>query len=163
MICSEDTAELDRIAAQCIAMGAGHTAELVLAARRGQIALTALAVPGTPAPMKWLRRAALPTITIIGDNSGDAGLGPAGWLATRRLVDWAALAVIHAAGGTVEQYRSFVSLAAGVRRLLLIECGTATADEWAEACLRRKPRPLPILGIIPREGVHPVAERGRRA
>jgi hypothetical protein len=164
MNCTANVAELDRIAAQMIAAGAGHSAELVLAARRGQISLTALADPNTPAPMKWLRhQAAQPTVCIIGDDPGTDGRGPAGWLAARRLVEWAALAVIHAAGADVAMYRSFVPLAAGVRRLLLIECSTAHADEWALACFRRKPKPLQFVGVVPHEGQHPIVARGGHA
>ena len=79
MICTDSTVEMERIAAQAIALGAGHTAELVLAASRGEIALTALAVPGSAAPMKFLRRAVLPTIAIIGDDAEDTNSArPAG-------------------------------------------------------------------------------------
>lgn len=161
MICTDSPADMDRLAAQCIAMGGGHTAELILAARRGQVALTMVAVPGTAAPMKFLRRATLPAIAVISDDPGDAGLGPSAWLATRRLVEWGAFAIVHAAAGTVADYRDFVTLAALHRRLLLIECSTARADEWAAVLVRRKPRPLPFMGIIPRTGAHPIAEQDR--
>lgn len=157
MIVTDRTDDMDHLAAQCIAGGAGHTAELLLAARRGQIALTVLAVPDVRAPMKFLRRATLPAIALVGDDPGDSiGLGPSAWLATRRLVEWAAFGIVHGAGGTVADYRGFVTLARHHRRLLLIECSSTRADEWAAALCTRKPRPLPFMAFLPRTGPHPI-------
>lgn len=158
MIVTESLADMDRLAAQAVALDAGHTAELILAARRGQIALTVV-LPSTPAPMKFLRRSMLPTIAVISDDPGDAGLGPSAFLATRRLVEWAAFAIVHGAAGTVADYRNFVTMAGRHRRLLLIECTSARADEWAAVLVRRKPRPLPFMGIIPTAGPHPIMQR----
>ena len=150
------------LAAQAITMGAGHTAELILAARRGEIGVLLLK-PETPAPMKWLRRATLPTIAVIGDDPGDAGHGPAGWLATRRLVDWAAFAIVHAAGGTVADYRLAVTLTKRHGRLLLIETTSAQQDEWARVLVQAKPRPVPFIGVVACDRPHPITMAGSAA
>ena len=72
-------------------------------------------------------------------------------------MEWAAFAIVHAAGGTVADYRSFVTLAAAVRRVLLIETTSDLVPDWAALLVRRKPRPLPGAVILPRGGLHPIA------
>lgn len=151
--------ELNRLAAAAITHGCGHTAELLFAAARGEIEVAFL-LPSTLAPMKRLRRATRPAIVVVGDDPGDAGLGPTGWAASRRLVEWAGFGVIHAAGGTVADYRRIVAMAKIHRRLLLIECASGHADAWAAVLVARQPRPVPLIGVLPRSGAHPVTMDG---
>jgi hypothetical protein len=117
----------------------------------------------TPVPMKVLKRSTRPVLAIVGADPGDAGTGPADWLAFRRLADWAAFAIVHASGGTVQNYKMAVQLAKLHQRVLMIETTSALAREWGTALLCHRPRPVPCVAILPTDGPHPVAPKSATA
>ena len=145
--------------ARLVAGGAGHSAELMRAARDGAFALM-IVTPTAPAPMKTLKALAdSPVLIVIGDDvPGQAALGPSGWLPTRRLLEWADFAVIHGAGATVDHYRTIARLAAHRRRTILVETSSIASVEWIERLRSVRPRPIPFTLIMPIGGCHPVAE-----
>lgn len=105
-----DAESMDRLAAHAVATGHGFAAELFTAARRGELNVAYVLDRKTPAPMKVLKRSTRPVLAIVGADPGDAGTGPADWLAFRRLADWATFALVHASGGTVQNYKLAVQL-----------------------------------------------------
>jgi hypothetical protein len=155
--------EMDRYTAHAVAAGHGFAAELFAAARRAEINVAYVLEPRTPAPMKTLKRSALPVLAIIGADPGDEGTRPTEWLALRRLADWATFGIVHGSGGTVENYKLAVELARLHRRVLMIECTSARAQEWGMALLRHRPRPVPCVAILPTDGAHPVAPKSATA
>ena len=153
-----DRETIASLVAVAVAQGAGHTAELLRAARDGEIVL-ATPHPRTPAPIRALRASMRPGIALIGDDvPGMPGLGPDGWLALRRLLLWADYGVLHAAGGGVAEYRLIIGLAQQFRRVLFVETNTQDFPLWVQKFGERKPRPLPFLAIVPIGGIHPVAD-----
>ena len=150
--------DFDRLIAELVAAGAGHSAELLRIARTGKIAVVNVQ-PTVAAPMKTLRHMAIPTIVIVGDDPrDDASQGPAGWLPFRRLLQWGSYAVLHAAAGEVAHYRAIAELTVLHRRLILIETTTADLDAWAQRLHHARPRPMPFMLIAPIGASHPVAE-----
>jgi hypothetical protein len=152
-------AELDAVTSHLAIMGFGFTAELSRAARLGIINVVFLQ-PHASVPIGMLKRSQRPTVVVIGDDPGDAGLGPSGWGAPQRLLKWSRCVVLHAAGGTVQNYRVVVDLTLRSRRLLLIETTSARQAEWASALLAARPRPVPFLSIIATDGLHPATTGG---
>lgn len=151
-------ADFDRLIAELVAAGAGHSAELLRIARTGKIAVVNVQ-PTVPAPMKTLRHMAIPTIVVVGDDPREeAALGPAGWLPFRRLLQWGSYAVLHAAAGEVAHYRAIAELTVIHRRLILIETTTDSLDAWAQRLHHARPRPMPFMLIAPIDASHPVAE-----
>ena len=108
---------------------------------------------GVPFPRE-LAALEKPCIVVIGDDDGLA-TGPAGYPAAKRLGYWARRAMVHGAGGEAEHYELAVEAAALYGRVLIVETGSARISEWRR-CLGDGRR-VPLLVIVPRYGVHPVA------
>lgn len=142
---------LDRAIAQC-AEHSPHTVPLLEAARHGVICLAALTPTGT-APLRQLGRSRLPAIVLVGDDGGGGSdTGPSGWAATRSLTRWARLAVLHAGPGRVLEYRQAVLTAVQVRKLVLVECGTAHLAAWQAVFSAAG---VPTVSVVPSDGLHP--------
>jgi len=78
-----------------------------------------------------------PAIVLLGDDDDFQGhAGPDHWPIARRAMRWAAFVLIHGAAGYPDQYRWAIELAKLHRRLLVIECRSATIPAWkaAAAC-----------------------------
>jgi hypothetical protein len=101
-----------------------------------------------------------PAVVLIGDDDG-FDRGPDGWTLAHRAVRWARSVVLHAAGAEVGHYEGAIEAAQIVGRVLVIECGTATLDAWA-AVVGAAPHRPSVLVIVPREGVHPIAQPRER-
>jgi hypothetical protein len=97
-----------------------------------------------------LNRAARPTVAVIGDDDYRS-TGPAGWRCSAAIAEWAAAAVIHAAGATAESYGEAAKAARLLGRAVLIETDTANALAWAKVFEGR-----PVLVVAPTTGPHPV-------
>jgi hypothetical protein len=96
-----------------------------------------------------------PAIALIGDDDG-MDRGPAGWRLAKRAIDWARSVVVHASGAELDHYAGAVVAAHLVRRVLIIECSSATAPRWAEMVQAARPPPS-VLVIQPPPGAsHPI-------
>lgn len=94
-----------------------------------------------------------PTVVVVGDDDY-CSTGPKGWSGTPALVQWAAAAVIHAAGSSAESYSEAAKAARLRSRTVLIETDTAHAKDWALAF-----RDRPCLLVLPKSGPHPIVPR----
>jgi hypothetical protein len=151
-------ADLARAISVLDAAGALGMAHLCRALKEGRIAfLPTLPDTSTTKFKDWVRtttgRAA---IALVGDDDG-MDRGPAGWPIAQRAVDWSRSILIHAAGAEIAHYETAIIAAALVHRMLIIECGSATVDEWIELVRASKHGPSTLV-ILPRHGVHPVSE-----
>lgn len=100
-----------------------------------------------------------PAVVLIGDDDYQER-GPAGFTIAERAVRWASSIVLHAAGAETSQYESVIHAAQIVKRMLLIECSTQTAQAW-KTLITSLPDPPPTAVIWPREGQHPIAPSRR--
>jgi hypothetical protein len=124
--------------------------ELMRQVRRGGLALLLQSARDEPLTVAELNEAARPTVVVIGDDDY-ASTGPAGWRCSGAIAEWAAAAVVHAAGATAESYAEAAKAARQLGRALLIETDTAHAEEWAMMFQGR-----PVLLVMPKDGSHPV-------
>ncbi|WP_426958396.1 hypothetical protein [Muricoccus radiodurans] len=138
---------------------------LYRAALAGDLRVLAL-LSGGRIPQRFLEHTEPPTVVQI---SGDPGGGhptppPEAFSQARRLLGWAASVMLHATGGRAEHYTAVVEAARLVRRVLLIETGTAQESAWLELIRaegeRRDAagRRLPTLVLSARVvgGFHPI-------
>jgi hypothetical protein len=96
-----------------------------------------------------------PAIVLIGDDDG-MDRGPSGWQLSARALRWANSVLLHGAGAEIAHYEAAVQAAENGRRVLVIECNSATLDAWGALVLAAPHRPNTLV-IIPRGGVHPIA------
>jgi hypothetical protein len=148
--------EIRRVCAAAASIGAPQL-PLLEAAASGAIGLLLLRNPATPWPTATMRKSTGPTIVLIGDDPDvrdAASLGPDQWSCVRNIRYWQpAGCLIHAAGGKPEHYRMAVTVALQLRRVVVVECSSATAPAWAQALRCRN-----TMVIIPPNGApHPVA------
>jgi hypothetical protein len=80
--------------------------------------------------------------------------GPAHWPAAEKAVQWAKSIIVHAAGSEPEHYLGAIEAAKITRRVLLIECCSATKDAWLKLVGAAPNKPALLL-ILPRDGLHP--------
>ncbi len=140
---------------QVQAGGAAHRAVLLRAIYRGLIAHTELQRETTASHVKrFIAAARAPALILVGDDDY-ASTGPDGWRQTTRLMQWARLVIVHAAGADVEQYEAFVTVARQIGRVLLVETDAAHAEAWTQAALAVRAPPAVQL-ILPIDGLHPV-------
>jgi hypothetical protein len=144
--------ELDRLIVHCSLMGLKGRVELLRAVRAREIALLETMRDGIIS-CRMLERLTRPVMVLLGDDDY-ASTGPTGWAAARRLLYWASAAIVHASSANAETYRAAIALVVGHRRLLLVETDSAHVDEWSAAVLKRR---IPLLRILPIDGVHPAA------
>lgn len=146
-------AEIADAVARC-SLASPHTVPLLEAAYHGVITLAGLGRDRMP-PLKQMERCRLPALIVLGDDCADGtDTGPAGWAAVPRLLRWAHLAVIHGAGARVQDYREAVLTCLQVRKLVLVECGTAHLWAWHQAFAHAG---VPTVNLVPSDGVHPVS------
>lgn len=122
----------------------------------GEIAFTVLS-PGQAPPLSKLDATRLPSIIVLVDDDDVTRFGPGGWPHAARVMRWTRATVLHAAGGLAEHYDLAVHMAKASRRLVIVECGTATVDAWTTVAMRSNPSGR-ILRIQPLDGsTHPIA------
>jgi hypothetical protein len=92
-------------------------------------------------------------VVIPGDDYSDRL--PEDWPSAPRAVAWAAAIVVHAAGAEDVHYHSAIAAAKARRRVLLIECSTATVAAWTALVSVAKHKPNVLL-ILPTAGSHPL-------
>jgi hypothetical protein len=95
-----------------------------------------------------------PAIVLIGDDDG-MDRGPAGWRLTARALRWANSVLLHAAAAELDHYEAAILTAEVRRRVLIIECGSATLAAWGDLVRAAPHRPATLV-IVPRGGVHPL-------
>jgi len=96
-----------------------------------------------------------PAVVLIGDDDYSPDAGPARWPVAARAARWAAFVAVHAAGAEIEHYEAAISAAQRVRRALVVECCSATADAWLTLSLSAPNRPRVML-IASAGGAHPI-------
>jgi beta-phosphoglucomutase-like phosphatase (HAD superfamily) len=130
--------------------GQPGVAELMRQVRRGGLALFFSSDRKQTVTVTELNQAALPTVVVVGDDDYSSS-GPAGWRCSAAIAEWAAAAVIHAAGATAESYGEAAKAARLLGRAVLIETDTAHALAWAKVFEGR-----PVLVVAPTTGPHPI-------
>jgi len=131
-----------------------HTVPLLEAAYRDVISLAFVSRDGPP-PLRALTRAGQPAVVVVGDDFADGtDTGPDGWGCAKRLTRWARRAIIHATGGTADDYRGAVLVALQCRRLVLVETGTARVLAWHHLFATAGVSTINL--VPPNGGAHPV-------
>lgn len=150
----DDIVNLATLAGQ---VGERWTAGLLRGAMDGDTTL-AVVTPGTKIPGAILDHDTRqrPLVVLICGDMHDRSIGPEEFPGTWRAFKWASAIFIHAAAGEA-QHAEMVMVAAGVlRRILVIETGTAALPSWLGARDRYAPN-RPSLIIKPRDGLpHPI-------
>jgi hypothetical protein len=144
--------QLDRLIAHAAAMNLTGRVELLRAVRGGEINLIEVG-RDAPAPMRALEQSLRPIVMLFGDDDY-ASTGPSGWAAWQRVSYWARAAMVHATAADIASYQMAIGMALLQPRFLLVETDSAHAHEWGEALHRRN---IIALGLMPREGIHPVS------
>lgn len=152
---SPDTlAHMITVAEQAGATGFAH---LLRAVQTSRVAALLAISPGCSGG-DWKRftrtAAAAPAIAVIGDDDY-CNRGPAAYPMAPRAIRWARFVMLHAAAAERTHYEAAIFAAQLTGRALIIECGTATADAWADE-IRRVPHPPRTIVLLPHDGAHPV-------
>jgi hypothetical protein len=150
---------LDDLAAAIVLneqVGAIGQAYLMRALRAGRIAFQPLLPETSSSRFKAFARATSrrPAIVLIGDDDG-FDRGPSGWRLTERALRWANSVLLHGAGAALVHYEMAIVAAEAGRRVLVIECGSATLDAWVTLVRAAAHQPATVV-IIPRGGAHPL-------
>ncbi len=80
-----------------------------------------------------------PSVLLVGDDDG-VDRGPDGFPAANKALDWARWILLHAAGAEREHYHLAIAAAHLHRRVLIIECSTATLPAWQPLVTRARNR-----------------------
>jgi hypothetical protein len=138
---------------QAGAVGQAHCMRALL---RGRIAFFSLLPETSANQVKAFIRATSnrPAVMLIGDDDG-MDCGPSGWAQAERVLRWTRALMLHGAGAEIEHYEAAIIAAELVRRMLVIECSTATLGAWV-ALVKAAPQLPPTLVIRPHGGVHPL-------
>ena len=151
----ESHADLPAAIVAATQVGAIGEAILLRALHQGRIAHWQI-LPGTGVGVFKQFAAATrdcPTVAVIpGDDYTERG--PEAWPAAKRAIRWAAHVVVHAAGADPEHYHRAIAAALLCRRVLLIECCSATVKAWS-ALVQAAPHRPSVLLVIP-DNPHPV-------
>ncbi len=134
--------------------GFPHMVELLRPAMRGELNLISPDRQSLSLPFYRVEKRGRPVVTIVSDDDYQPG-GPHTWASAEKLRNWARFALVHGSGAEPEQYRMIAAMALQVRRFLLIETSSAAAQEWGAFLAQRTPK-LPMVAILPRDGIHPV-------
>lgn len=143
--------DIDRLIAAASGLGLDHRVALLRSVRAGELQVIEPSRDGI-VPLRMLDEPPRPTIVLLGDDDY-CSTGPDGWPTWRRVLRWAAGALIHASGADVPSYQCAIGMALQCRRFLLIETSTARAETWSMPLLARR---VPHVCLMPRDGVHPV-------
>ncbi|WP_149541440.1 hypothetical protein [Siccirubricoccus phaeus] len=111
-------------------LGYGFRNPLYRAALAGELRLIEL-LPGPRIPASMLKPTSRPQVIVIGDDGGEER-GPAGFPKLRKLLEWAAVVVLHSCGGEEHHYDMAVEAATERRRVLFIETATGRREAWAQ-------------------------------
>lgn len=137
-------------------VGARHRIPLLRALLSGRIAyFEAHRTTSAGTLKRFFGVAEKPALLLVADDDY-ASTGPDGFPVADRAMRWAKLAVIHATGGTPEQYSELVEAAELTRRLVLVETSSAQADTWAARAKAQPNRPRLLLLKPIADGQHPV-------
>ena len=98
----------------------------------------------------------MPRMVILGDDD-HLNSGPSGFPCAAKVLEWANVYTLHAAAAEVAHYVATLDAAIQSGRGLLIETGSAHAEQWWNLARQHARRAKPLLGVITRPGVpHPV-------
>jgi hypothetical protein len=137
------------------AAGYGHAAPLLRAAAAGQLA-AAFALPGCRLPLRVLDagRWRGPVVAVLaGDVQPSAG--PGDFPQARRLLAWSRWTMLHGTGGEPWHYAAVVEAALRFRRVLLVECASATLPAWKALRADVAPDTPGLVIQPPPAGLHP--------
>lgn len=142
--------------------GAQHRIPLLRALLGGRIAFFEAHRDTSAGTVKrFFGMAKKPAVMLLADDDY-ASTGPDGFAVTDRALQWARLVVIHATGGTPEQYADVVEAAGIMRRVALVETDSAHAAEWvARTKAQTDPPALILLKPIGNEQ-HPIVPAVRQ-
>ena len=115
---------------------------------------TAARIDEAPAG-KRLDRTGRASVVLLGDDDY-ASTGPAGWVATRKLLYWTRAALVHGTGGTAEDYSGAVAMAIQWDRLVLVETSSDHLMSWADAVQNAPHRIAAVFKRPTAPGVHPL-------
>ena len=146
--------EIARVIGHAETAGASFLIPMFRHAMEGQLNLVWPQRDTVMLPLRRMGKTGRPLAVILGDDDY-ATTGPSGWGCAVKLRTWAAAAIIHGTGGRPEHYALAAEMAVQSRRLLLIETSSASAQDWAAFLSKRSPK-LPLLGVLPPDGAHPV-------
>jgi hypothetical protein len=146
--CTPDNLAKAAVAAE--QAGQPGVAELMREVRRGGLAVFFSSDRQQVVTLAELNQAVRPTVVVVGDDDYQS-TGPSGWRCSAVVSEWAAAAVVHAAGATAESYSEAVRAARLLGRAVLIETDTAHAEEWALVF-----EPKRVLLVLPKTGPHPI-------
>jgi hypothetical protein len=95
-----------------------------------------------------------PSVLLIGDDDG-MDRGPAGWPGVEKAITWGRWFLLHGAAAERHHYELAIAAAHLHRRVVVIECSSATMPAW-QAIVAKAPNRVGWLGIKPRAGSHPI-------
>lgn len=147
-------AEIARMIGQAETAGVGHLSGLLLPVMRSELNVVVPSRDMVAPPLYRMGKKGRPVVALLGDDDYRPA-GPGAWACAARLRSWAAFAIVHGTGAQRQHYDMAADKAKQVRRLLLIETTSAAAQDWAAFLSERVP-PLPFMGLLPPDGVHPV-------
>jgi hypothetical protein len=134
------------------------TARLMRAPLRGEASVT-FVQRGEKVPALALNldtRLCPLVIVLAGDVPGQPNPGPDEFPSVWRAFQWSAAIVFHAAAGTAEHADEVLRAAVVVRKVLVVETGTAALPAWLDARNRYAPARRSLV-IKPRDGLpHPI-------
>lgn len=140
--------DLEKVTA-AVAVHAPHALPVYRAARDGLIIMIQPG-RGVQVPSKLLDQRSRPVLVLISDDDYESS-GPKGWTCALRVGRWAKGGIIHAAAGEAEHYELALAGTLLAARFVLVETSASQQAEW-QALFSPK---MPILNIVPRDGVHP--------
>jgi hypothetical protein len=119
------------------AAGAGHRVPVLQALYRGQIAHLEMHRHSSARLFKqWAAMSRLPALVLLGDDDHATPDGPDTWPLAPRVLRWARFVVVHGGAGRPEHYEHVVALTAVHRRVVMIECSSASILAWQAAAER---------------------------
>lgn len=138
--------------------GADHRVPILRGLLRGELAHLELCREGmSGAFKKWAAMIRLPGLLLIGDDDHSPVDGPDAWPIARRAFQWTNFVLLHGGAGDASHYEMAVGLTKQYRRLLIVECSSATLPAW-RAAASRWCRGTEGLAMEPPPGtVHPSA------
>ena len=131
-----------------------HLAEFLRPASLGKMNLVFPTRDTRMPPLHQMEKKGRPVAVILGDDDYRPA-GPGNWACACKLRSWARFAIVHGASAERQHYAAAAAMTLQVRRMLFIETSSVGAQAWAAFLSERTPL-LPMLGILPTDGPHPV-------
>lgn len=117
--------------------GADHRVPVLQALYRGEIAHLEIGRGGSAGTFKrWASAIQLPGLALIGDDDHAITDGPDTWPIAHRALRWARFVLIHGGPGDTSHYEYAIRLTKQYRRLVMVECSSATLPAWRAAASR---------------------------